>query len=443
MLQNLHKTDTDTAEVKITSVDTYTPFKSGLEYSCSARGTWTIAHTSMLIPHCHQIFVCPEGCLRGVVLSAAEYGGLDRFSMVTVKEEDFVSGKMEHLFIDGITDILTHLSPAPPAALIYSCCIHQFMGVDLAFIFRTLRERFPKIDIIDCYMNPTMRKSKYSPDELMRRQLYSALEMMPKNQKSVNVIGNDFAFDTDNELAVMLKDAGYTLRDIVRCREYSEYKKMAESIANIYIWPAAYAGAVMLEEKLQQKALSLPVSYDYEEIDRELEKAAGYFNAPLPDLFALREAADRALERAHLVIGDMPVEIDYTATARPLGLAVLLFQHGFHVTAVYTDSVMPGEEKAVDWLKVHYPDLPVRATINFRNRIMQRDSADKNGGRLLAIGQKAAYYSGTEYFVNMIQMSGLHGYHGIITLAGWMEEASRVKKDTRKIISVKGSGCSG
>ena len=137
----------------------------------------------------------------------------------------------------------------------------------------------------------------------------------------------------------------------------------------------------------------------------------------------------------------MPVVIDYTATARPLGLAALLIEHGFNVTGVYTDAVMPGEEKALDYLKVHAPSLPVLATINFRSRILPRDAALKNGGRLLAIGQKAAYYTGTDYFVNMIQMSGLHGYHGIITLASWMEEAAFVKKNTRDIISVKGWGC--
>ena len=60
-------------------------FHAGLEFSVPARGTWTIAHTPMLIPEAMEIFVCPEGCLRGVVLSAAEFGGLDRFAMVTIK----------------------------------------------------------------------------------------------------------------------------------------------------------------------------------------------------------------------------------------------------------------------------------------------------------------------------------------------------------------------
>ena len=62
------------------------PFRQGLEYSPPARGPWTIVHVGMLVPECHEIFVCAQGCLRGVVLSAAELGLQRRFSTITVTE---------------------------------------------------------------------------------------------------------------------------------------------------------------------------------------------------------------------------------------------------------------------------------------------------------------------------------------------------------------------
>ena len=58
------------------------PFAPGLEYAAPARGMWNIVHTGMLVPEAHQIFVCAEGCLRGVVLTAAEMGASDRFSTI-------------------------------------------------------------------------------------------------------------------------------------------------------------------------------------------------------------------------------------------------------------------------------------------------------------------------------------------------------------------------
>ena len=87
--------------IPIGQADYPAPFASGLEYSAPARGTWNIVHTGMLIPEAHQIFVCAQGCLRGVVLTAAEMGAQDRFSTVAVRENNVLNGDMESLIIDG------------------------------------------------------------------------------------------------------------------------------------------------------------------------------------------------------------------------------------------------------------------------------------------------------------------------------------------------------
>ena len=48
------------------------PFAGGVEFNAPARGPWNIVHTGMLLPESHQIFICAQGCLRGVILTAAE-----------------------------------------------------------------------------------------------------------------------------------------------------------------------------------------------------------------------------------------------------------------------------------------------------------------------------------------------------------------------------------
>ena len=70
--------------VRIADASFPAPFRSGLEYSSPARGTWNIVHTGMLIPEAHEIFVCAAGCLRGVILTAAEMGLTDRVSTAGV-----------------------------------------------------------------------------------------------------------------------------------------------------------------------------------------------------------------------------------------------------------------------------------------------------------------------------------------------------------------------
>ena len=111
------------------------PFKEGLEYSSPARGTWNIVHTGMLIPQSHQIFVCAQGCLRGVVLTAAEMNALDRYSAVMIREENVLDGAMEELMIEGVSDVLQKLPYRPRAVLLFISCQHFFLAYDQHLVF--------------------------------------------------------------------------------------------------------------------------------------------------------------------------------------------------------------------------------------------------------------------------------------------------------------------
>ena len=61
--------------------------------------------------------------------------------------------------------------------------------------------------------------------------------------------------------------------------------------------------------------------------------------------------------------------------------------------------------------------------------------------KTLALGQKAAWFCGTPYFVNLVEGGGLWGYAGIRSLAQLMCEAWTTPKDTRDLIPRKGLGC--
>ncbi len=70
-------------------------------------------------------------------------------------------------------------------------------------------------------------------------------------------------------------------------------------------------------------------------------------------------------------------------------------------------------------------------------RVLPRERNEK----MLAIGQKAAYFTGTEYFVNVVESGGLYGYGGICRIAELMMEAYEQPKDVRILIQRKGYGC--
>ena len=344
---------------------------------------------------------------------------------------------MEDLLIEGVTDILHKLPYKPRAVLLYTSCIHHFIGCDLPLCYTRLRERFPDIDFTDCYMNPIMRKSGLTPDQLMRRGLYALLRQRPLDPKKISIIGNNLPTDKSCELFAIAEKAGFTITEIHDCKTYDEYQEMAASSFNICYNPVGKAGGEALEARLGQKLLYLPLSYDYDEIARILGGYALTLGITPPDWSAETAACEEALRHAKSVIGDAPVVIDYTATMRPLSLARLLLTHGFNVTALYADSFSGEEKDDFAWLQEHYPTLPVYATVHVKMRVLPRETSEKT----LAIGQKAAYFTGTPYFVNTVECGGYYGFSGIRQILSLMEEAFLQEKDTRKLIQIKGLGC--
>ena len=415
------------------------PFHSGLEYASPARGTWNIVHTGMLIPEAHEIFVCAASCLRGVVLTAAEMGAAHRFSTVEIKESNLLDGDMEYHVIDGVSDILERLPKKPPVVLVYTSCVHHFAGCDLGMIYDTLRDRFPDIDFVDCYMNPIMRKSGLTPDQLMRSRLYFPLKSRPIRKGTVSIIGNDLPSNEDNDLVVLLKENGFHIHEITSCKTYEEYQQMAESEYNICYYPAAAAGCQMLSQRLGTTDIYVPFSFDFEEIDAGFSALAEKLGISLQDPTAKRQACIDALKETLDLIGSTPIAIDYTYCPRPLGLAKLLLDHGFNVQRVYLDAVTGEEKKVFEDLKAQYPTLELFPTVHASMRFLAR----KEPSDYLAIGQKAAHFLNTRHFVNVVEGGGMLGYQAVLKTLALMREAFLEEKDTRNLIQIKGMGCGG
>lgn len=414
------------------------PFETGLEYAAPARGPWNIVHVGMLVPESHQIFVCAQGCLRGVVLTAAEMQAADRFSTISVEDCNMLDGDMEQLILDGVDEIFSGLKKLPRALLLFTSCVHHFMGTDLDYVYRRLREKYPQVDFTDCYMNPIMRKTKTPPDSKMRQQLYSLLKPASMDN-GVSLVGSLFPMDPENDLSALIRKSGRPFRAITDYTQYDDFQQMAASEICISINPAAKLAGDTLEKRLGQRHLHLPLSYGYDEIDQQMNTLAEALGVAAPDPSEARQKADIALNKAAAALNGMPVAIDYTATTRPLGLARLLVSHGFQVKTVYADSFLAAEKPDFDWLKLHCPDLMLHPTVHPVMGMLPHTDGDE----LLAIGQKAAWFTGTHHFVNLLEGGGHYGYDGICRLAEEIEAGAAQYQDVPAIIQVKGWGCCG
>ncbi len=454
--------------VRISDADRNRLFPDGLVYSSPARGTWTIAHTSMLIPGSHQIFVCPSCCLRGVVLSAEEMGAMERFSMLEFTDEHILKGDLESMIIEGVTEILNEMEKKPACVLLYTSCVQHFLNIDLSLVYRESAARFPEIDFIDCYMVPTMRKH-FTPEKMQWRQLYRAVRPLPVNKRAVNFIGSYYAIDEDCELYDFLgagkgrsfekstasadslnmkpscgpADDGFVVRQLPTLESYEDYKSMGEAFADIYFNPIVKFAADDMEKRLGRRGIYLPALYDFRKIERCERELMETLGKPIPADFEirfdnLRYEAENALRKAKMAVGIRNIAIDGAAVTRPLSLTRMLFKQGFSVARVYADSFFPEEREDFEWLAIHAPEIRVYPMTDFR---MRKADRRPTGPGFVAIGQKAAYFTGTKHFVNLVENGGLYGFRGIRRLAEMIEDAALHEKDPGKLIQIKALGC--
>ena len=181
----------------------------------------------------------------------------------------------------------------------------------------------------------------------------------------------------------------------------------------------------------------MPFSFDYDEIDRGFAKLCAVLGIPAPDSRQKRAQCEQALGQTLARIGKTPIAIDYTYCPRPLGLAKLLLDAGFNVQRVYLDTISREEKEAFAYLQSRYPDLELLPTVHASMRFQ----AEKEPSGYLAIGQKAAHFTNTNHFVNVVEGGGMLGYQAVTRTLQLMEEAYLEEKDMRNLIQIKGMGC--
>ncbi len=433
-------------EVFIKEASFPVPFQPGLEFNSPAHGNWNIVHTGMLVPEAHQIYVCADNCMRGVVLTAAEMNAADRFSFVIVEEKDLLGGNLEDVTIEGVTDVLNRLDKKPKAVLLFTVCLHHFLGSDLDRIYGELEKRFPEIFFMRCFMDPIMQKTGPTPDQKLRLAMYDAVPEREADPRCVTVLGSDFALDEGADICRLLKKNGIRLRETPACETWEDYQKLGEGSLILNGYPAGKFGTEKQARRLGRPFLYLPGNFDYEEIQEQEEKLRGMLeqqnNRKTGEIKGLdiekeiREC-EEALSHAHQIIGDTPIAVDYLFHPRLLGLTKLLLTHKFQVQSVFLDSISPEEKEVFFWLKENYPELKLISTIRPEMRVRTRQQSEK----ILAIGQKAAWFTGSRNFVNMVQGGGLWGFDGIRHTAQLMVEAFHEEKDPEDLIVRKGWGC--
>lgn len=415
-------------------------FTSGLEFNPPAHGTWNIVHIGMLVPESHQVYVCATNCMRGVVLTAQEMGAEDRFSCVLLHEEDIVRGTVEEITREGVSDVLEKLAARgclPRCVMVFPVCTHLFLGVSMSRVYAELERRWPEVDFVRAFMDPISRK-RITPDQRLRREMLSPIQALPADATLVAHIGSDFALDADADLRRMAEGAGVTIASVHDAATYDEFLGLGAAGTILCTYPSADLGARTLARRLGRSYLYLPKTFDADEVERQTRAFATVTGTPLPDFACERAQVASELERARQTLGNRAVEIDALSHPTPFALARMLVEAHVTVTRVYADATATDDEaRDLLWLKEHQPGFEVWAMTKADMRLQARDRGDE----VVAIGQRAAWFSGTAHFVNMVEGGGLWGFAGMREMARRLAWAATHEQDARDIIVCKGLGC--
>lgn len=411
----------------------------GLAYASPVRGVWNIVHIGTLVPGGHQVYVCPTSCLRGVVLTTAEMGRMDKLSTICIGEDNIIEGDMEEMLYRGVTRIIRELTERPRMMMIFTSCIHHFMAVNYKRVYRILQKEYPDIDFIDCYMDPIMRRTNPVVPALWRQMHRVLKPSAHRNRKQVNYIGNCFPHAEYCDLTALLQDSGIRVLEANHCGDYDEFLSMADSACNFVFHTTGVKAAKDMKIRLGQEYLKLRPGYSYAEFDEDLRAAAALAGIPAPSAESLDEQKRRTeadVFRTQELLGDTPLAIDYTAVDGPLEFALYLLNHGFQVESVFVDAITERQE-IFDTLRRAKPDLRIYESYGWNIRQMPRG----HDGKIVCAGQKAAYFMDSDYFVNEVENEGMYGYRGIRRMMALLRDAAAHPKPMKELVQIKGWGC--
>lgn len=412
----------------------------GLAYASPVRGVWNIVHIGTLVPGGHQIYVCPTSCLRGVVLTTAELGRMDKLSTITVGEDNILEGDMEEALLNGTRRIIRELPERPRMMMIFTSCVHHFMAVNYQRVYKILRKEYPDIDFVDCYMDPIMRRTDPVVPSLwrqMHRVLKPASELNPKQ---VNYLGNCFPHTAEYcDLSALFAARGIDVKEANHCKDYDEFLSMASSAHNFVFHATGVKAAKDMQIRLHQDWMRMRPGYSYDEFDADLAAAAklcGIEGFSGEELTAQRAETEADAARTLELVGGTPISIDYTAVDCPLELALYLLKRSFNVESIFID-VFTERQEIFDELQKLRPELKIYETYGSNIRAMNRH----HDGKIICVGQKSAYFNDSDYFVNEVESAGMYGYRGTRRLLSLIRDAAENPKPMKDLVQIKGWEC--
>ena len=362
-----------------------------LAYNSPGAEGFGVKRAGLAVPESVMLIVSPGCCGRNtsIVSSMPQYK--DRFFYLMMDETDLVTGRHLKRIPEAVCEVVSFLDgqkgKKPKAVMICITCVDALLGTDMERVCSACERALNDgTRVRPCYMYALTREGRRPPMVHVRQTLYSLLEPMEKDPKSVNIIGN-FAPLEDGELQKYLTKAGVKhIRQISTCGSYEEFLKMASANFNIVTNPEARASAHDMSQRLGIPYIELTRIHDVERTAAQYKAFANAVGISI-DLSEDEARAKEAVDSLKESFPDLTFNIGECLNADPFELALSLVRYGFKVDEIY-GTLAPEKFRYVSKLAELSPDTKIFC--NMEPTMLYYDMSASRAH--ISLGKDAAFY---------------------------------------------------
>ncbi len=397
-----------------------------LAYNSPGAEGFGVKRAGLSVPESVMLIVAPGCCGRNTSLISSMPEYRNRFFYLEMSEPDLVTGRHLNKIPDAIKEVLEFLKGGgkkiPKVVMICITCVDALLGTDMDRVCRKAEDalaggEFEGVKVRPCYMYALTREGRRPPMVHVRQTIYSLLEPMEKDARSVNIIGG-FAPLENTELKKYLELAGIrSIRQISTCGTYEEFLKMASANFNIVIDPEARAAAEDLNKRLNIPYIELTRVYSTDKISSQYKALASVAGIDIDDSEEKAEA-DEAVARLKNAYPDLKFNIGECTNANAFELALSLARMGFKVDEIYA-TLAPENFVYVKNLALLSPDTKIYCNMEPTMLYYKISQSDAD----ITIGKDARFYCPDTPNVAWNQDTRPFGYQGVRDLMNKVYDA--------------------
>jgi nitrogenase molybdenum-cofactor synthesis protein NifE len=397
-----------------------------LAYNSPGAEGFGVKRAGLSVPESVMLIVAPGCCGRNTSLISSMPEYKNRFFYLEMSEPDLVTGRHLNKIPDAIKEVLAFLKDngkkVPKVVMICITCVDALLGTDMDRVCRKAEDalaggEYEGVKVRPCYMYALTREGRRPPMVHVRQTIYSLLEPMEKDPRSVNIIGG-FAPLENTELITYLKSAGIrNIRQISTCKTFEEFLDMARANFNIVIDPEARAAAEDMNKNLNIPYIELTRVYSTDKISSQYKALASVAGIDIIDSEEKAEA-DEAANKLKAAYPDLTFNIGECTNANAFELALSLVRMGFKVDEIYA-TLAPENFVYVKNLALLSPDTKIFCNME-PTMLYYKISSSK---AQVTVGKDAKFYCPDIPNIAWNQDTRPFGYQGVRDLMNKVFEA--------------------